>query len=194
MPGKLESIAVFCGSRKGHFPRYEEDAQALGRLLANRGIELVFGAGHIGLMGAVADASLAAGGKVTGVIPQHLVEWELAHPRLSELVVVQTMHERKAIMAQRAGAFLALPGGYGTCDEFFEILTWKQLNLHGKPIGILNTRGYFDPMLQWIDLMIREGFLKAKHREMIAVSDRPEDILNQLETMPIDWENKIDRA
>lgn len=194
MPGKLESIAVFCGSRKGNFPKYEEDAQALGRLLATRGIELVFGAGHIGLMGAVADASLAAGGKVTGVIPKHLVEWELAHPRLSELIIVQSMHERKAIMAQKAGAFLALPGGYGTCDEFFEILTWKQLNLHGKPIGILNTRGFFDPMLQWIDLMIREGFLKAKHREMVAVSDSPKEILDQLESMPTDWENKIDRA
>jgi len=190
----IRSLAVFCGSRKGHHSAYEADARALGTLLAQKKIELVFGAGHVGLMGMVADACLETGGKVVGYIPRHLVDWELAHPNLTELVVVQTMHERKAGMAQRVDAFVALPGGFGTCDEFFEILTWKQLRLHGKPIGLLNTRGFFEPMLNWIDLMIREGFLKPKHKEMIAVAQRPEDLLPMLEAQINEWEDKIERA
>jgi len=195
MSGKLASIGVFCGSKKGSHAQYGDAARAVGELIATREMELVFGAGHIGLMGVVADAALKRGGRVVGVIPQHLVDWELAHPGITELIVVQTMHERKAIMAQRSEAFLALPGGFGTCDEFFEILTWKQLGLHGKPIGVLNTAGFFDPMLQWLDLMVRDGFLRANHREMIAVSSKPEEVLDILESMPPStWEEKIERA
>ena len=145
---ELQSLCVFCGSSKGHDPAFVRAAEALGRLLAGRGITLVYGGGHTGLMGALADAALAAGGRVIGVIPAGLAERELLHSRLSEQHVVTGMHERKALMASLASAFVALPGGLGTLDELFEIWTWEQLGLHEKPIGLLDVNGFFRPLLE----------------------------------------------
>ena len=173
-------IAVFCGSKSGSRPEYVEAAQQLGRLLAKRHIGLVYGAGHVGLMGILADATLAAGGEVIGVIPNSMVEAELAHRQLTELVIVETMHERKALMVEKADAFIALPGGFGTADEFFEIVTWKQIRLHAKPIGLLNVAGYFDPLLAWIERVFSEGFASAKYRSLIEVSTVSEDLVDRL--------------
>jgi uncharacterized protein (TIGR00730 family) len=143
-------------------------------------MDLVYGGGHVGLMGVVADACLAAGGRAVGVIVQNLVDRELAHQGLTELIVVETMHQRKAIMAERAHAFVALPGGYGTGDELFEILTWAQLGFHARPIGLLNTTGYFDPLLGWLDHMVREDFLRPKHRDLLLVDDDVERLFNRI--------------
>jgi uncharacterized protein (TIGR00730 family) len=173
-------IAVFCGSKAGTNPAYRDAAAALGRLLAERGIGLVYGGGHIGLMGVLADSVLEGRGEVIGVIPRSMVESELAHQKLSELHIVATMHERKALMAQKADAFLALPGGFGTADEFFEIVTWKQLRLHNKPIGLLNVAGYFDPLLAWMERCFTEGFISAKYRGLIQVSADGEDLIDRL--------------
>lgn len=167
----MRRLCVFCGSSAGFRPEYAEAARRLGRLMAGRGVELVFGAGHVGLMGVLADAVLEAGGRAVGVIPQALVDRELAHGNLSELHVVGSMHERKARMADRADGFVALPGGYGTCDEFFEIVTWAQLGIHRKPIGLLNVAEFFDPLLAWIDRAVVEGFIRAEHRRLILVDD-----------------------
>jgi hypothetical protein len=139
---------------------------------------LVFGGGHIGLMGALADAILQAGGQAWGVIPQALVDKERAHTGLTELHVVQTMHERKTLMADLADAFIALPGGFGTADEFFEILTWRQLEIHAKPIGILNVKGFFDHLLAWLDHASSEGFLLKEHRRLVEEADEPEKLLD----------------
>ena len=176
----MRRVCVFCGSSAGARPAYADAVRRLGLLLAERGLGLVFGAGHIGLMGVLADAVLAAGGKAVGVIPQALVDKELAHRGLSELNVVGTMHQRKALMADRADAFVALPGGFGTCDEFFEVLTWAQLGLHAKPVGLLNVAGYFDPLLAWRDRMVADGFLKPAHRDRLLVADDPEGLLDVL--------------
>src|SRR5438270_7658744 len=146
----MPRLCVFCGSSKGRLPAYAEDARQLGSALVRAGLGLVFGAGHVGLMGVLADAVLAAGGEAIGVIPQGLVDQELAHRSLTRLEVVGSMHERKARMAELADGFLALPGGYGTLEELFEVVTWKQLRLHAKPIGLLNAAGFFDPLLAWI--------------------------------------------
>jgi uncharacterized protein (TIGR00730 family) len=182
--GPIRSLCVFCGSSSGHRSNYAEAARRLGAALARRGLELVYGAGHVGLMGVLADAVLAAGGRVVGVIPQSLVERELAHTRLTELHVVRTMHERKALMADRADAFLALPGGFGTADELFEILTWLQLGIHDKPVGLLNVGGYFDPLLAWIDRSVAEGFLREQHRGALLVGEEPEALLDAVLTRP----------
>ena len=152
-------LCVFCGSHTGNSPVFAAEARELGRSIARRGLELVFGGGHIGLMGVVADAALEAGGKVIGVIPKALVDRELAHDRLTTLHVVASMHERKALMADLSDAFVALPGGFGTADELFEILTWAQLGLHHKPIGILNTSNFFLRLLDWIEGTREHGFL-----------------------------------
>ncbi len=166
-------LTVFCGSKHGQAPVFTEAARSLGRFLGQEGIGLVFGGGHIGLMGVIADAALAAGGEVIGVIPQSMVESELAHTQLTRLEIVQTMHERKARMAELGDAFLALPGGYGTLDELFEILTWAQLRLHQKPIGLANVAGYFQPLLQWIDQALEAGFLAGKHQKLLHVEAEP---------------------
>src|SRR5271154_5558209 len=163
-------VCVFCGSSSGKGPQYADSARRLGAALAARGLELVYGAGDVGLMGVLADAALAAGGRVVGVIPQALVQREVAHHGLSELHVVRTMHERKALMADRADAFLALPGGFGTADELFEILTWAQLGLHSKPVGLLNVAGFFDPLLAWIDRCVSDGFLRPENRDLLLIS------------------------
>src|SRR5262245_13028978 len=176
----MRRVCVFCGSKSGGRPVFAEAAQRLGRLLAERGLGLIFGGGHIGLMGVLADAVLAAGGEVAGVIPQALVDKELAHSQLTELLIVETMHQRKALMADRADAFVALPGGFGTCEEFFEVLTWAQLGIHDKPIGLLNVAGFFDPLLAWIDGAVAEGFIRPKHRSLLLVAAEPSRLLDEL--------------
>ncbi len=166
----MKRLCVFCGSKSGSHPQYAEAVRRFAVALVGRGCDLVFGAGHVGLMGVLADAVLAAGGKAIGVIPQALVDRELAHNQLTELRVVHTMHERKALMADLADAFVALPGGYGTADELFEILTWAQLGIHTKPVGLLNIAGFFDPLLAWLDQCVREDFIHQNHRELLLVS------------------------
>ena len=177
MSVKIQSVSVFCGSRSGNNPIFAIAASHLGTLLAKEKIKLIYGAGNIGLMGVIADACLAANGHVIGVIPTKLVEKEVAHKGLSELFIVDSMHERKALMASKSEAFIALPGGFGTCDELFEILTWAQLGIHHNPIGILNTEGFFDPLLAWIDQMIEQGFVKPKFRHLLLVATKPDELL-----------------
>ena len=166
----MKRICVFCGSRPGVRPAYRAAAEAVGALFAERGIELVYGGGNVGLMGIVADACLAAGGKVVGVIPRALLEWEVGHEGLTRLEVVDSMHTRKARMAELADGFIALPGGFGTFEEFCEILTWGQLGFHVKPMGLLNVGGFYDPLLALFDQAVREGFLRAQNRAM-ALAD-----------------------
>jgi uncharacterized protein (TIGR00730 family) len=178
MPGKIASVGVFCGSRSGNNPIFASAASQLGTLLAQKKIKLVYGAGNIGLMGVIADACLASNGYVIGVIPTKLVQKEVAHNGLTEIFVVDSMHERKAMMASRSDAFIALPGGFGTCDELFEILTWAQLGIHHNPIGILNTDGFFDSLLAWIDQMIDQGFVKPKFRQLLLVASKPDELLD----------------
>jgi hypothetical protein len=177
----MRNLCVFCGSRTGGVPGYSEAAREFGDSLARRGFGLVYGGGHIGLMGILADAVLSVGQPVVGVIPRALADKELAHRGLSELIVVESMHERKAVMADRSDAFVALPGGYGTGDELFEILTWAQLGLHKKPIGLLNTASFFDPLLSWLDHMVREDFLKPVHRRLVNVAADSAGLLDLLE-------------
>jgi uncharacterized protein (TIGR00730 family) len=181
----MKQVCVFCGSRLGTPPVYAEAARALGRLLAVRGLGLVFGGGHVGLMGVLADAVLEGGGAVTGVIPQGLVDRELAHPACTTMHVTASMHERKAVMAQLADAFVALPGGFGTLDETFEILTWAQLGLHKKPIGLLNVGGFFDGLLAFVDHTVREGFIKPLHRHLLLDAATPADLLEKLAAGPL---------
>jgi uncharacterized protein (TIGR00730 family) len=162
----MRRLCVFCGSSTGKRAVYADHARQLGELLARRGLGLVYGGGHIGLMGVLADGVLEAGGHVVGVIPQALVDKELAHPGVTELRIVSTMHQRKALMADLADGFLALPGGFGTADELFEILTWAQLGLHAKPVGLLNSAGYFDALLAWLDHSVDEQFVRPEHRRL----------------------------
>ncbi len=171
-------ICVFCGSSFGARPEYRAAAASVGSLLAQKGIGLVYGGSNIGLMGVVADAALAGGGDVIGVIPDALVEREVAHTGLSDLRVVPSMHERKALMADLADAFLALPGGYGTLDEFCEILTWSQLGLHSKACGLLNTCGYFDGLLALLDHAVRECFVRPGGRDLILSGSDPEQVID----------------
>lgn len=162
-------VCVFCGSSPGTGNAYIEAARQVGRVLAERGIGLVYGGAGVGTMGELADAALAAGGSVVGVIPQSLVDWEVAHGGLTEQHVVTNLHERKALMAHLSDAFIALPGGAGTLDELFETWTWAQLGLHAKPVGLLDVKGYFQPMIQFLDHMVTEGFLKPPYREMLII-------------------------
>jgi uncharacterized protein (TIGR00730 family) len=161
-------FAVFCGASTGHDPIYMEAARTVGRTLAERGIGVVYGGGHVGLMGAVADAAMEAGGRVVGVIPTFMTHKELAHERITELVMVRDMHERKRVMHERSQAVIALPGGFGTMDELFELLTWRQLGLHAKPMGLLNVNGYYDGLLAQMHHMEKEGFLHDATRVMAA--------------------------
>ncbi|NGY60853.1 TIGR00730 family Rossman fold protein [Lentzea sp. NEAU-D13] len=172
-------VAVFCGSSAGRV-RHVEVAAEVGRTLAVRGAGIVYGGGRIGTMGAVADGALSVRGSVIGVIPEHMVEWEIAHDGLTELHVVGSMHERKALMADLADAFVALPGGAGTMEELCEIWTWAQLELHTKPIGLLNVDGFYDHLLALVDHMVSEGFLKVPHREMLLVDDDIDRLLDRL--------------
>jgi uncharacterized protein (TIGR00730 family) len=179
--GRL-AIAVYCGTNRGANPAYAETAEHLGRLLAERGIRLVYGGGRRGLMGILADAVLGAGGEVLGVITRALVELEVVHRGLTELTVVETMHERKAAMAAVADAFIMLPGGYGTFDEFFEMLTWTQLGIQAKPCGILDVAGYFAPLTAMLDTAAREGFVTPAHRDMVITESEPGPLLSRLTT------------
>lgn len=176
----MKCIAVFCGSSTGNRPIYLETARKLGQLLAERGIGLVYGGAKVGLMGAVADAVLEAGGRVTGVIPRFLAIDELLHPGLSELIRVESMHERKLIEYERSDGSISLPGGFGTLDEMFEMLTWGQLGLHGKPVALLNLGGYYDDLVCMADRMVEEGFLRQENREMLLVGDRVGELLDRM--------------
>lgn len=176
----MKSICVYCGASRGKRPEYAALARNLGTLLARRGITLVYGGGNVGLMGVVADATLAAGGKVVGVIPRALLEREVSHGNLTELVVVNDMHERKLTMATRADGFIALPGGIGTLEELFETLTWLQLGFHGKPIALLDATGYFSALLAFLDNMVAEGFLIAAHRDLLMTATDPEELLERM--------------
>lgn len=181
----MKRICVFCGSNAGHAPIYRAEAERVGRLLAGRGIELVYGGGNIGLMGAVADACLAAGGTVIGVIPEALMGKEVAgravdHRALTRLEVVDSMHTRKARMAELADGFIALPGGFGTFEEFCEILTWGQLGFHAKPMGLLNVNGFYDPLLAMFDHAVGEGFLRAQNRAMALAAADIETLLDAM--------------
>ena len=162
-------LCVFCGASPGRTPAYAALAREVGEGLAARGIGVVYGGGRVGLMGALADATLAAGGEVVGVIPRRLVDRELAHPGLTELDVVDTLHERKARMAELADGFIALPGGLGTLEELAEVASWAQLELHRKPIGLLGPDGYWDGLLAWLDRAVADGFISADHRMLVAV-------------------------
>ena len=171
---------VFCGSNRGDNPRYAAAAAELARCLVASGIGIVYGGGNVGLMGVLADAAIDKGGAVIGVIPRMLVEREIAHQGLTELRVVGSMHERKALMADLSDAFIAMPGGYGTLDEFCEILTWTQLGLQRKPIGILNVDGYFDRLLDLFDHAVAERFVKREHRDMIVTDDSPASLIARM--------------
>lgn len=173
----MHRICVFCGSSVGADPRYQAGAENLGRLLAARGIEVVYGGGSVGLMGALADATLAAGGRVIGVIPRTLWEREVGHRGLTALHIVESMHERKALMAELADAFVALPGGAGTLEEFSEVWTWAQLGLHAKPCGLLDIGGYYDPLIAFLDRMVEQRFLRPEHRAMVLAGTDAEELL-----------------
>jgi uncharacterized protein (TIGR00730 family) len=191
----MKSICVFAGSSVGARPEYGTLAGELGSTLAARQIGLVYGGARVGLMGIVADAVLAAGGQVTGVIPAALVAREVAHSGLTDLRIVSSMHERKALMAELSDAFIAIPGGWGTCEEFFEVLTWGQLGLHRKPCGLLNVHGYFDPLLSFVTHSIDEGFVRREQSKLISVASVPETLLDMLETSePPVVEKWLDRA
>jgi uncharacterized protein (TIGR00730 family) len=176
----IRSICVYCGSADGLHPDYYEAAQATGAALARAGITLVYGAGKTGLMGAVADGALQAGGEVMGVIPENLNTPKLVHAGLTSLEVVENIHLRKARMSALADAFIALPGGYGTFDELFETLTWAQIGLHHKPVGLLNTRHYFDPLTTLVQQALTEGFIYAEHRVWLLSSEDPQRLLEML--------------
>ncbi len=177
------SICVYCGSAADVAQTYRDSAVLLGRLAGEHGIEIVYGGGRVGLMGLLADAALAAGGKVTGIIPSHIVEMEVAHRTLTELIVVDTMHERKQMMADRADAFAILPGGLGTLDEAFEILTWKQLGLHAKPIVIANIDGYWGPLMALLRHAVDKGFIRSAHAELFMEVTEIEALLPALSAM-----------
>lgn len=174
----IKSIAVFCGSSPGHDPIYMETARELGQRLAHEQITLVYGGAQVGCMGAVADACLAANGKVVGVIPEKLKKVEIAHTGLTQLYVVKTMHERKAKMADLADGFVALPGGAGTLEEWFEVFTWAQLGYHHKPCGLLNVNGYFDPLIALLDHIVQQGFMKQAYREMIIIESTVDQLID----------------
>ncbi|MEY4096024.1 MAG: hypothetical protein RLZZ53_3223 [Acidobacteriota bacterium] len=176
----MKRIAVFCGSSIGNQPAYAEAAVALGGVLAKRGIGLVCGGGNVGLMGVIAEAVLTAGGEVIGVIPQALADRELAHGGVTDLRIVDSMHTRKAMMAELSDAFIAMPGGVGTFEEFFEVVTWTQLGLHRKPCALLNVAGFYAPLAAFIDQAVSEGFIKPIHRQMIVVDDNPERLVDSL--------------
>ena len=177
----MKRITVFCGSSSGTEEIYTSQATLLGQTLAKRNIELVYGGANVGLMGAVADGVLNAGGKVIGVLPDFLRSKEIAHRQLTELILVETMHERKTKMNDLSNGVIALPGGFGTLDECFEMLTWAQLGLHKKPIGILNVDGFYDALIVFIQTTVDKGFLKPANQQMLLVSDSIDDLLDKME-------------
>jgi len=186
MPTDITRLCVFCGTNTGSRPEYGAAARELGTLLASEGIELVYGGASVGIMGELADAVQEAGGHVTGIIPQQLMQKEAAHAGIPDLIVVASMHQRKSQMADLSDGFIALPGGIGTMEGFFEILTWGQLGIHNKPCGILNTAGYFDALIEFLDHAVAEGFLLEDHRSAIMVESDPHALLERLRA----WEPK----
>jgi uncharacterized protein (TIGR00730 family) len=176
----MRSITVYCGSNPGADPAFAHATRALARRLAGDGVRIVYGGGHVGLMGLLADTAMAAGGEVVGVIPQALVDREIGHTGLSELRVVGSMHERKALMAELGEAFVALPGGIGTLEELIEVYTWSQLGLHRKPLGVLNVSGYYDGLAAFLDHAVRERFLRPQHREVLVFEADPDALLARL--------------
>lgn len=177
---EIKRVCVFCGSNPGKDPVYSRAADALGRTLARRGMGLVYGGGSVGLMGIVADGALAGGGEVIGVIPKALARQEIAHEGLTRMHVVPDMHTRKAKMTELADGFIALPGGYGTLEELFEVVTWAQLGLHEKPIALLNAAGYFDGLLGCIDAAVLEGFIRPEHRRLLLTGTEPDALLDAM--------------
>lgn len=177
----LKTVCVFCGSQAGRQPEYEQATRELARVLLRHDVGLVYGGGHVGLMGALADAMLAGGGRVTGVIPQHLMRPEVAHQELTELVVVDSMHARKRIMADRSDAFIVLPGGYGTLEEMFEMVTWLQLRLQAKPVGMVNVEGYFDALLRFLEHCAGEGFIRRADWDLLIVEHAPTLLFERLQ-------------
>jgi uncharacterized protein (TIGR00730 family) len=173
-------LCVFCGSYTGRRPAYRAAAERLGLLLVERGIELVYGGGNIGLMGVLADTMLARGGRAIGVIPESLMAKEVGHTGLTELRIVNSMHERKAVMSDLSDGFIALPGGFGTLEEFCEVVTWSQLGLQSKPCGLLNVENYYAPLLELFDHAVREGFLREKNRSLVLDDDAPEHLLEKM--------------
>lgn len=180
---KIESLCIYCGASSGFNRDFTETARQVGEAIAAKKFRLVYGGGDVGLMGAAATAALKGGSEVVGVIPQSLIDTEIAMLDVNELIVVKTMHERKAIMEKRSDAFIALPGGFGTLDELFEIITWAQLGFHKKPIGLLNVRGYFDHLVQFIDHAVQEGFIRPQHRKLIHVDADINKLIEKLETV-----------
>jgi uncharacterized protein (TIGR00730 family) len=176
----MDSICVFCGSRPGTDPAYVSAASETGEAIARRGWTLVYGGGRVGLMGALADAALAAGGEVIGIMPRALLTREVAHPDISRLHLVTSMHRRKALMSSLSDGFLTLPGGYGTLEEYFETLTWAQLELHTKPCALLNVANFWDPLLAMVDLQIAQGFVPAEHRGLILTGTEPDELLDRM--------------
>jgi uncharacterized protein (TIGR00730 family) len=193
----IKKVCVFCGSSAGNRPVYRESAAQLGNQLAASGITLVFGGGRVGLMGVLADSVLQGGGEVIGVMPRALAEKEIAHSSLTHLHIVETMHERKALMADLADSFVLLPGGFGSWEEFCEVVTWLQLGMHRKPCGILNVAGYYDGLLALTAHAVGEGFLALAYKEMVIVRDNVEQLLSQLNTAPLPsiakWVSKQER-
>lgn len=179
---KLEQVCVFLGSNPGNSPEYAETVKALGRELAERNIGIVYGGSGTGLMGRLATAALEAGGNVIGVIPERLRKKEIAHTGLTKLHVVESMHERKALMAELSDAFITLPGGIGTLEEFFEVLTWSQLGYHKKPCGLLDVSGYFSKLAEFLDHVVEEGFLAPDHRRMVLTANNSADLLSRFES------------
>ena len=191
----LHTVCVFCAASPGVDPVYVEQAAAMGRMLAESGRRLVYGGGRTGLMGALADAALSAGGDVIGIMPRHLVEREVAHIGLTELHVVASMHERKALLAELSDGFLAMPGGLGTLEELFEVWTWGQLGLHRKPYGLFEVNGFFAPLLSFLDHAVTEGFIRQEYRDLLVVDDDPHTLLERMEAMhPPALPRWLDRA
>jgi uncharacterized protein (TIGR00730 family) len=176
----MKAIAVYCGANAGVDPVYADGARALARALVEHGLGLVFGGGHVGLMGIIADEVLRLGGEVTGVIPQQLVDRELAHPGLTRLFVVKDMHERKAMMAQLADGFVAMPGGMGTFEELFEMLTWSQLGIHAKPVAVFNVAGFYDQLVAFMGHVQEEGFIRPQHAGLMMVESDPDALIKRL--------------
>lgn len=176
----MKRICVFCGSKSGTDGVYREAADRLGQLLVEAGYGVVYGGGNVGLMGVLADTVLAAGGELIGVIPDALVSRELAHRGVTEMIVVEGMHLRKARMNELSDGFIALPGGFGTLEELFEVISWSQLDIHRKPVGLLNVGGYYDPLVRLLDRAVTEGFMKVEHRDLLLVAEEPKQLLDAI--------------
>lgn len=186
----MQAILVYCGANPGTKPIYKETAEKLGKVLAENNIRLIYGGGSVGLMGIIADSVLANNGQVTGIIPHFLDRMEVGHKNLPEMHKVETMHERKAMMEKLCDGIITLPGGYGSMDELFEILSWSQLGLHQKPVGLLNLNGFYDHLLKQLDVMVEEGFLKAENRNLVIVSDNIEDLMAKMSNFKASFHEK----